>query len=130
VRVGVLRCDVAPGAGYIIGSQKTLDCRYKSVFGYRERYAGRISRVGLDVGFTQGGRLAWSVYAPSRRGPGALAGVYGGASAEATLAAGLGANALIGGMENSIALQPLSVSAQKGFDVAVGLSSLRLEAVQ
>jgi hypothetical protein len=126
----VLRCEVAPGASYIIGSQKTLDCRYKSVFGHREHYIGRFSRFGLDVGYTQGGHVAWSVYAPARRGPGALAGVYGGASAEATVAAGLGANVLVGGFENSIALQPLSISAQKGLDVAVGVGSLTLEAAQ
>lgn len=129
VRAGLLTCQVAPGVSFIVGSQKSLTCEYKSVRGYRERYDGRITRVGLDVGFTTGGTLVWAVYAPSRRGRGALAGRYGGASAEATIAAGVGANALIGGSHRSITLQPLSVGAQKGLDLAVAVSGLELDYV-
>lgn len=126
VRAGMLTCDVAPGVSFIVGSQKEIFCTFKSVRGYREHYAGRISRLGLDVGYTSGGKLAWAVYAPSRPGPGALAGTYGGASAEATVGGGVGANALIGGFERSISLQPLSVGAQKGLDLAVTVSGLEL----
>jgi hypothetical protein len=39
---------------------------------------------------------------------------------------GVGANALIGGSENSIALQPVSVQAQQGLNVAVGVAALSL----
>lgn len=130
VRAGMLTCQVAPGASFVLGSQKALDCQFKSVRGYRERYVGRITRVGLDVGFTTGGTIVWAVYAPARPGPGALAGGYGGASAEATVAAGVGANALIGGFRRSITLQPLSVGTQKGFDLAVAVSGLELSYVR
>jgi hypothetical protein len=127
IRVGMLTCEVAPGVSFIVGSQKAVSCRYKSVRGYRERYSGRITRLGLDVGFTTGGRIAWLVYAPSRRGRGALAGVYGGASAEATAVGGVGANVLVGGFRHSITLQPVSVGAQKGLDLALAVSGLELE---
>jgi len=126
-RVGVLTCTVAPGVGFIIGSQKALNCQYKSARGYREHYTGRITRIGLDVGFTTGGRIAWAVFAPSQRGPGTLAGGYVGASGEATLGAGVGANALIGGFQKSITLQPLSVGAQRGLDVALAASGMQLD---
>jgi hypothetical protein len=127
VRVGLLSCRVAPGVSFIVGSQKGLRCVYRSVSGWRESYDGRISRVGLDIGFTSGGRLAWAVYAPSRPGRGALAGGYGGAGAEATVGGGVGANVLVGGFRHSIMLQPISVGAQTGADLAVAVTGLELE---
>jgi len=130
VRAGLLTCEVAPGVSFIVGSQKTMTCQYKSVRGWRETYRGRITRVGLDIGYTSGGKIAWVVYAPSRRGPGALAGSYGGTSAEATVGGGVGANVLIGGFQRSISLQPVSVGAQKGFDLAVAVSGLELDFVR
>jgi hypothetical protein len=127
VRVGMLRCDVAPGVSFIVGSQKQLLCTYEAANGHREGYAGHITRVGIDLGFTTGGQIAWAVYAATRPGPGALAGSYLGASAEATVGAGVGANALVGGFNNSITLQPLSVGAQGGLDVALTGSGLQLD---
>ncbi len=130
MRAGMLTCEVAPGVSFLVGSQKTMNCQFKSVRGRTESYVGRITRVGLDVGFTTGGKVAWAVYAPAKRGPGALAGGYGGASAEATVGGGVGANVLVGGLERSIALQPISVGEQKGFDLAVAVSGLELQAVR
>ncbi len=130
VRVGLLNCKVAPGVAYIIGSQRDVSCTFKSVAGWSERYVGRITRVGIDIGFTEGGEIIWAVYAPARGGHGALAGTYLGASGEATFVAGLGGNVLLGGWHNSIALQPLSIGAQKGFDLAVTASGLELDSVR
>ena len=127
VRAGMLTCEVAPGVGFIVGSQKSLSCSYKSVRGWREHYVGQITRIGLDVGYTTGGKIAWAVYAPARPGPGALAGGYGGASGEATVGGGVGANVLVGGFRRSISLQPVSVGAQKGLNLAVAVSGLELE---
>ena len=129
IRVGVLRCDVAPGVGYVIASSKELRCAFYGEGQPRDVYRGYITRVGIDVGYTTGGRIAWWVFAPSRPGPGALAGGYYGASAEATIAAGVGANALVGGLNNSITLQPFSVAAQGGLDAALTVSGMRLDAV-
>lgn len=127
VRAGMLTCEVAPGVSFIVGSQKALNCTYRSARGYRAHYRGRITRIGLDVGFTTGGKIAWAVYTESRRARGALAGSYGGASAEATVGGGLGANVLVGGSHRSITLQPLSVGAQGGLDLALAVSGLELE---
>ena len=130
VRAGMLTCNVAPGVGVIVGSQKSVACTFKSVRGWSEHYDGRMTRIGLDIGYTSGGVVAWAVYAPAVRAHGALAGSYGGASGEATVGAGVGANVLIGGFKHSITLQPVSVGAQKGLDVAVGVSGLELNAAR
>jgi hypothetical protein len=130
IRVGVLRCDVAPGVGYIIASSKELRCAFYGEGQPRDVYRGYINRVGIDVGYTTGGRIAWWVFAPSRPGPGALEGGYYGASAEATVVGGVGANALVGGLNNSITLQPFSVAAQGGLDAALTVSGMRLDAIR
>lgn len=129
VRVGVLTCNVAPAVGFIVGSQRQMSCVFRpDRSGRREGYAGSFTRVGLDVGITGRGVLAWTVFAPTRRlSPYQLAGNYAGASAQATLALGLGANALVGGSRDTVALQPLSVQAQTGLNLALGVGNLRLE---
>jgi hypothetical protein len=69
----------------------------------------------------------WGVFAPTRQvGPGELAGTYAGVSADAAAGLGVGANALIGGSNNTITLQPLSVEGQIGVSAAIGLSALTL----
>ncbi len=128
VRVGVLTCNVAPAVGLIVGSQRQMSCVFRpDRRGRREGYLGTFSRVGLDVGITGRGVLAWTVFAPTRRlSPSQLAGNYSGASAQASLAVGLGANALVGGSRDTVALQPLSVQAQTGVNLALGVGNLNL----
>jgi hypothetical protein len=70
--------------------------------------------------------MVWVVYAPTQGGPHALAGDYAGATAEATVGAGAGANALIGGSNRTFTLQPLSVQAQTGLNLAAGVAGLTL----
>ena len=86
-----------------------------------------ISKFGLDIGATSGGVMVWGVFTDSV-GPGAgfLAGDYFGATGEATVAAGLGANVLVGGSNRTVALQPLSVDSTVGLNLAVGVAELHL----
>ncbi|MFN3657885.1 MAG: DUF992 domain-containing protein [Pseudolabrys sp.] len=126
-KVGTLTCDISGGIGAIIASKKDLTCMFTpSNPGPREVYVGSISKFGLDIGATAGGEMIWAVYAPTNRTFGALAGTYGGASAEATVGAGLGANVLVGGSNRTVALQPVSVQGQAGLNLAVGVASLEL----
>jgi hypothetical protein len=126
IRVGVLNCNVAGGAGFVFGSSKQLDCVFESGQ-RRERYHGVINKYGLDLGVTSNSVIAWAVLASTDKvGPGSLAGTYGGISGEASVGVGLGANALLGGSNRSIGLQPLSVGAQQGLNVAVGIAALEL----
>jgi hypothetical protein len=57
---------------------------------------------------------------------GELAGTYAGVSADAAAGLGVGANALIGGSNNTVALQPLSLEGQLGVNLALGVSALTL----
>jgi hypothetical protein len=126
-KVGTLSCDVSGGIGLIITSKKDLTCMFTpSQPGPREVYVGSITKFGLDLGATAGGEMVWAVYAPTTRKFGALAGDYGGATAEATVGAGLGANVLVGGSDRTVALQPVSVQGQAGLNVAAGVAELRL----
>ncbi len=129
VQVGVLDCTVAGGTGFIIGSTKKLWCSFKKTDGSREKYSGTIRKYGIDIGSTDKTNIAWAVFAPSKKiSYGALAGDYGGISAEATVGGGIGANALIGGSRKSFALQPFSVQTQTGLNIAAGIASLELRA--
>ena len=67
------------------------------------------------------------MFAPTVQvGPCDLSGNYAGVTASAAVGVGLGANELIGGSQNSLALQPLSVQGQTGLSVAGGVQSLEL----
>jgi hypothetical protein len=44
----------------------------------------------------------------------------------ATVAVGLGANVLVGGSGNSIALQPVSIEGTMGLNVAAGIAEMTL----
>ncbi len=126
VKLGTLTCDVAGGPGVLFASSKQMDCVFRSN-GRSERYDGRISRLGLDLGATQHGKFGWIVFAATRKVPrGALAGSYGGIGAEATIGLGVSANAMIGGFDRQIMLQPFSGGAQRGLNGAIGLAGLRL----
>jgi hypothetical protein len=126
-KAGTLICDISAGIGLIITSKKNLTCMFTpSQPGPREVYTGSISKFGLDLGATSGGEMIWAVYAPSNKRFGALAGHYGGASAEATVSAGVGANALIGGSDRTVTLQPVAVQSQAGLNVAAGVAELDL----
>ncbi|MGA8390348.1 MAG: DUF992 domain-containing protein [Pseudolabrys sp.] len=126
-KVGTLSCDISGGIGLIITSKKDLTCMFTpSQPGPKEVYVGSITKFGLDLGATAGGEMVWAVYAPSTRKFGALAGNYGGATAEATVGAGLGANVLVGGSDRTVALQAVSVQGQAGLNVAAGVADLQL----
>jgi Protein of unknown function (DUF992) len=130
IKVGTLVCDVSGGIGMIIGSQKDVQCMFNpSQAGPAEGYIGTITKFGLDIGATSAGQMVWAVYAPSSFGPGVLAGTYAGATAEATIAVGLGANALVGGSNRTVALQPLSITGQTGLNLAAGVASLTLRSM-
>ena len=130
VKTGVLDCDVSAGVGLILGSSKSVSCTFKRGNGAVEHYEGKLGKLGVDIGVTGEASMAWIVFAPGKVNKGSLEGSYNGASAEATAGAGLGANVLVGGFENGINLQPLSVKGQTGVNVAAGLTSLSLDYVE
>lgn len=132
VTIGYLTCDVGGGAGYILGSAKEIDCVFQSTVGAKrtDHYSGAVRKMGVDLGFTTRSKLVWAVLAPTAGyHKGSLAGLYQGASAEATVGAGIGTNILVGGTSGSIHLQTVSVTGQIGLNLAAGGASMTLTAV-
>jgi hypothetical protein len=127
VQVGVLECRGGASVGFVVGSVTHLGCVLRVEGVPEDRYIATIRKVGLDLGITQETALAWGVFAPvARLAPGDLTGTYAGAQGSASLGVGVGGNVLVGGSNNTIALQPLSVQGQVGINVAAGLESLEL----
>lgn len=131
-QVGGLNCKLAPTVGMIVASEQKMVCQFTpSQVGWRlQSYNGTMKTIGIDLGVISGGVMTWGVFAATS-GPafGALDGDYAGVSGEATLGLGIGANVLLGGSNRSVALQPVSVQGQTGFNIQAGISTLNLQSV-
>ena len=127
VKIGLLTCDVGGGVGDVLGSAKSVDCIFSATNGEQDAYSGVIRKMGVDLGFTTRGRIVWAVFAPTAGyHQGSLGGLYQGATAQATVGVGVGANILVGGTSGSIHLQTVSVSGQIGLNVAATGTSVTL----
>jgi hypothetical protein len=127
IELGTLTCSMSSSIGLIVGSQKNVNCIFRGRPGEpEEAYTGTMTTIGLDIGITTGGVIVWTVFADTDRFVGMLAGKYAGATAEISVAAGLGANVLVGGSHRTVALQPLSLQGQVGLDIAAGVGELDL----
>ena len=131
-KVGILTCDIGPNVGFVVGGRQNLACQFVPNGPYPpENYLGEITTIGLDIGATGGGGMAWAVFMPTRGAQyGALAGKYGGVSADLTVGVGAGGNILVGGSDRAVTLQPFSVEGSVGINLAVGVSSLVLLSVE
>lgn len=128
VKVGMLTCHVEPGWSYVVGSTRPLNCDYAPTRGRPERYSGQIKKVGVDIGYVSGATMVWAVIAPtSSIGKDALEGDYVGASAGASVGVGAGVNALIGGFDKSITLQPVSIEGNTGLNLAASVTAINLD---
>lgn len=128
-QIGELKCEIAGGWGMILGSAKDVTCSFKHKNGTVEKYAGKMTKLGIDIGKTEKSYMSWVVFTTAENKPGeyALAGDYVGVSTGASLGIGLGANALVGGSKKQIGLQPISVEGMQGVNLALALASLKLE---
>ena len=130
-QLGLLECTIEGGFGLLLGSKKKARCSFVHDDGVVENYTGSLSKLGLDVGISGASYMKWVVFTPigNEVGEFALRGKYAGVSAGGSLGIGLGANALVGGSNDKIGLQPLSVEGKTGLNLAVGFSSLSLEPI-
>lgn len=127
VRVGVLNCEGPGQVSFIVGSVTQMACVFKPEYGAPQAYNAKITRIGVDIGVTTANALAWAVFAPTKRiGPGEIAGGYGGVAAGAAVVVGGTANVLLGGSNNSVALQPISLVGSRGANVVAGIAGLDL----
>lgn len=130
-RAGILQCEGGQNIGFVVGSVTSLECVFRSEGRRPEPYIATVRRFGLDLGVTDQTQFTWAVNAPTgrlRRGD--LAGNYGGVGANASVGIGGGGNFLVGGPENSYALQPVSLQGQIGLNVAAGIADIELEPVR
>jgi len=131
IKVGTLTCTVESGWGLILGSQKDLTCQLKDANGKTANYTGDITKLGIDVGYTKGGTMIWSVVAPSKDlKEDALEGSYGGVTAGATAVVGGNLNVLVGGFDKSITLQPISVEGNNGLSITAAVGAMQLRHVK
>ena len=127
VEAGTLTCSGGEGMSYIIGSKKSFDCTFSQIGGPKEHYSASVTKYGLDIGMTGKSVMVWTVLSTSSpMKERALSGNYAGASADVALGVGGGAKVLVGGSQNSIALQPVSVQGQTGVNLALGVAELSL----
>ena len=127
-QIGMLNCRLNPSIGFIIAGHQTMECRFTQNAPFPpQAYEGALNTVGLDIGISAGGALAWAVFAPTAGAPaGALAGEYVGASGDIGIGVGVGANVLLGGSARTFALQPLSVEGSVAVNAVLGVSGLKL----
>ena len=126
-QVGVLECRSPGSVGLIVGSVTNFGCVLRVNGRTDDLYTARITKVGVDLGVTGETGISWAVLAPTAQlGPGDLSGNYAGVDASAAIGVGVGGNAMIGGSNNTFALQPLSVQGQTGLNVAGGVQSMEL----
>jgi hypothetical protein len=118
----MLSCNLAPSIGLIVAESQRMSCRFAPNGPYPpQNYNGVMNTVGLELGVTAGGVMAWGVFASSQGTPiGALTGEYVGASGDIAVGVGVGANVLFGGSNPTIALQPLSVEGAGGPECLAG----------
>jgi hypothetical protein len=97
LQIGMLNCRLNPSIGFIIGGHQSMECRFTpNQPEPPQAYDGAINTVGLDVGFSSGGVLAWAVFARTLGAPaGSLAGEYVGVSSDLDIGIGGGANILV-----------------------------------
>lgn len=131
VRLGVLTCDVSQGISHFVTRKETLSCTFQpDGSAPAVNYTGVIEQYGLELGKVEQGRLVWTVAALARdKAFSSLAGKYVGADASVAVGVGLGANALVGGIDEALALQPLSVEGETGVNFAAGVETVTLQIV-
>ena len=127
---GRLSCNVGAGIGLVVTSQRPMNCTFTPRRGPAQRYVGVVRNFGLDLGTIRSSTMSWRVYGPYARAPlGALSGRYGGATAGASAGVGGSANLLVGGDNNEVTLQPLSLQGSRGVNVALGVTGFELTLV-
>ena len=128
VVAGTLTCEGQGSVGLILGSNEKLRCKFSPTGGRQPSYFdGAITRIGVDLGVRGKSVMIWTVLGATTQLPGQkLGGEFAGVSADVAAGLGVGANVLVGGNDNSVVLQPVSVKGGTGINIAVGVSGMKL----
>ena len=131
-QLGSMVCTRIAGTGFniIIHSSYEVRCIFKGGIDAEQWYIGKTGvALGVDLKWTKEESILFGILSNTVEfvPEGAfLTGTYGGAKAEAALGIGAGVAVLLGGSNDTIALQP-AVEGSTGVGVAAGLSYLNLE---
>jgi hypothetical protein len=129
IYIGSLSCNVGGSTGYLLASQKTLDCVFLSKDGiHSAQYTGTIDKVGIDIGYTRAVHTIWRVYSlGSDRGPSDLSGTYVGE--QGTIAAGsqAGGNWIYGGPNAEVGMLASGVVQDAGYNLATGIAAMTIK---
>ena len=131
-QLGKMECTRIPGTGFnlIIHSSAEVRCTFKGSVDAEQWYRGKTGiALGLDLKWNKEERIYFAILSNTVKfvpEGDFLSGKYGGAKASITLGIGAGAQILLGGNDDTIALQP-AVETGTGFGVAAGLSYLELK---
>ena len=130
--IGVVTCKYIPGSkvNLLIHSSASFNCVFDHG-GVQEAYDGEAGiGLGLDLQWTDQSTMAYTVMASTGKDidwSTALTGTYTGGKASAAFGIQLGAAALIGGSNDSIALVPLALEGGTGLGAAAGIGYLSLQ---
>ncbi len=131
-QLGGMVCKRIPGTGInlIIHSSYEVRCTFNGSVDAEQWYRGKTGvALGLDLKWNKEERIYFAILSNTVKfvpEGDFLSGKYGGAKASITLGIGAGAQILLGGNDDTIALQP-AVETGTGFGVAAGLSYLELK---
>jgi hypothetical protein len=128
-RAGALQCRLSGNNITILMENQTLDCVFQDDDEGAQpvHYIGKLTKVGANITVNGPGEIVWLVGAATGHvGPGALAGAYGGPNTSLKVGVGGGGALLVGGSDNTISLQPLSLEGGSGLGFTAGIESLIL----
>ncbi|HUF57431.1 MAG TPA: DUF992 domain-containing protein [Thermohalobaculum sp.] len=127
IELGTLTCELAAVTNVIVYAEESFDCVLETNEGEMIAYEGNIEKIGANLQIKTAQTLKWIVLSSvSMDEPEDLSGSYFGASAQASLGVGGGANVLVGGSGDNFTLQPISVTGQEGLGASLTLDSLTL----
>ncbi len=129
IKAGMLTCELTGGKNFVVISEAEYACTF-DVAGSdeTERYTAEIDKLGIDLSVEKAETIKWAVIAATGTfDPGLISGDYVGVSADAAFGLGAGARVQVGGVDDSITLQPVSVSGRKGMGIAVGVEHMKLD---
>lgn len=128
VKVGELTCKMDGMKNDIVYTKEEFACVFTPTSGETQTYTAVLKEVGVNLSFTKENTLVWGVLAPSDNlsSPEVLKGTYVGAGGTVEVGGGVGANILVGGGENSITLQPISVQGLVGAGASLDVSALEI----
>jgi len=131
LKIGILTCITQPNTGMnlIIHSTAEIKCTLNASNGkHYEKYVGETGvGFGIDMRSNRETHLVYTVFsADFKKGSYKLAGRYIGGGASVTAGAGIGAQVLVGGNDDTVSLQPV-LEGSTGLGISAGITYLYLQ---